>query len=158
MSYKRGYGIIEIILAVFILSLIATLTLPKYLSSISSISLDTLSNELIDFIHLSQYSAKNSHQTVTLNITLSETSISSIYTTLPNKSSETHVTIPNILHCTSNIPIGSIQFNSDATWTLYSDNSPLTQNILELYIANDHTSASIQFYPFSNSIQLIKSE
>ncbi|MBH38536.1 hypothetical protein CL658_05830 [bacterium] len=159
---NNGFTFVEIFISLFILGLISSLIIPRYLSSKSYIALKTSSKELSELFFLSQQKASSFGITTNVVINYSENDASAIESFtffLPHSQTlvieDTIFKIPQFVTCTLSKSITSIQFYPNKSWALLQNLTPLADHYLSILMSYKSVSYPLEFYSESSTIQLI---
>ena len=161
--YSKGFTFVDIFISLFIVGLISTLIIPRYLDSKSYIALKTQAEELSEYFFLTQHTANALG--ITLNVTLHQNQndsnfIESISFFLPHIHSsiiqEEIIQFSNFTTCSLSTSITSIEFYPNKSWGLFLNSTALPNSTLHVLLSFKSVDYNLQFFPNSSTIQLIK--
>tara|TARA_A100001015_G_C14487020_1_gene517739 strand:+ start:46 stop:549 length:504 start_codon:yes stop_codon:yes gene_type:complete len=160
---NAGFTFLEIFISLFILGLVSTLVVPRYLASKTYIALKTSSKELSELFFLSQQKASSFGVTTNVSINYSTDNpdqIESLTFYMPHpylpSLEESMFNVPQFVSLAITQPITNVEFYSDKTWSLIQNSVPLSDHSLSVLLSFKDSQYHIRFYPNSSSIQLIK--
>ena len=161
--YSKGFTFVEIFISLFIVGLISTLVIPRYLDSKSTLALKTQSEELSEYFFLTQHTAASLGLTLNVTINSNEDNsnfINSFSFFLPHIHTsliqEDIIKFSNFVTCSLSTPITSIEFYPDKSWGLFLNSNSIPASAFHILVSFKSTEYIIQFFSHSSSIQLIK--
>mgnify|MGYP001248850808 CR=1 FL=1 len=160
---NTGFTFVEVFISLFILGLVSTLVVPRYIASKTYIALKTSSKELSELFFLSQQKASSFGVTTNVSINYSidhpdQIESLTFYMPHPYLSSleESMFNVPKFISLTLTQPITNVEFYSDKTWSMIQNTAPLSDQNLSVSLSFKESQYHIRFYPNSSSIQLIE--
>ena len=161
-SRNSGFSLLEIILTLFLLGLISSLIIPRFVSSKSSITVRTSASEIAELFFLSQQQAYTLGITTNVGISYNDdgASVQSLIFSLKDSHSlrieDTTITIPQTAETSITQAVTRIEFYPNKSWGLFIGAGLLANSTLTLTLSDNGSLYELYFYPNSNSIQFIK--
>jgi prepilin-type N-terminal cleavage/methylation domain-containing protein len=159
-AYKKGLTLIEMVIAISIISIMLLIVIPTFVKQNEKIQLDTVSEEIINTLQLVQTYAHSTQTEVVVSLNIHNENILQIDTTYPaiKDSIQRNTTkiIPTFIDVKTNIEINKIIFQPNNSWKLYKDTSLVTNPHLNITLENQNETSTIIFYPNSKTIHLLE--
>lgn len=156
----KGFSIIEVVIAITIISLMVLIVIPTFVKQNEAIQLDTVSEELINTIQLAQSHAVAAQKEVPITFETNAKKILKLTTNLPAvsiKAERTVIkTIPKFIQAQFNIEIDTIIFQPDKSWLMKKNSESVVQSDLSIQLNISNKSLRIIFYPNSKTIHLLE--
>ena len=159
-AYKKGLTLIEMVIAISIISIMLLIVIPTFVKQNEKIQLDTVSEEIINTLQLVQTYAHSTQTEVVVSLNIHNEKTLQIDTTNPaiKDSIQRNTTkiIPTFIDVKTNIEINKIIFQPNNSWKLYKDTSLVTNPHLNITLENQNETSTIIFYPNSKTIHLLE--
>jgi len=159
-SHKKGITLIEMVIAISIISIMVLIVVPTFVKQNEKIQLDTISEEIINTLQLVQSYASSSQTEVIVSLNMKNTNILQIETSYPaikdNILRQTTKTIPTFIEAKTNIEINKIIFQPNKSWKLYKDSTLITNSNFNITLESEDETLNIKFYPNSKTIHLLE--
>ena len=159
-SYKKGITLIEMVIAISIISIMLLIVIPTFVKQNEKIQLDTVSEEIINTLQLVQSHAHSTQQEIVVTFNMQNTNILEIGTSYPaikdNIQRHTTKTIPPFINAKTNIEINKIIFQPNNSWKLYKDSTLVTNSNFNITLESQDETLKINFYPNSKTIHLLE--
>jgi prepilin-type N-terminal cleavage/methylation domain-containing protein len=159
---NSGFSLLEIILTLFLLGLISSLIIPRFVSSKSSITVRTSASEIAELFFLSQQQAQSLGITTNVSINYNDdgASVQSLVFSLKDSHSsrieDTTITIPQTAQTSITQAVTHIEFYPNKSWGLFIGAGQLGNAALVLTLSDNGSLYELYFYPNSTSIEFIK--